>query len=67
MTRKELQKQQYSQLRAAGFSVNVARRFRGSSQQKIDDIIKRGTGAELPEKSIKKVKGKNGFGYFDLV
>ena len=53
MTRKELQKQQYSQLRAAGFSANVARRFRGSSQQKIDDIIKRGTGAELPEKSIK--------------
>ena len=53
MTRKELQKQQYSQLRAAGFSANVARRFRGSSQQKIEDIIKRGTGAELPEKSIK--------------
>ena len=53
MTRKKLQKQQYSQLRAAGFSSNVARRFRGSSQQKIDDIIKRGTGAELPEKSIK--------------
>jgi len=53
MTRKELQKQQYSQLRAAGFSANVARRFRGSSQQKINEIIKAGTKAELPEKSIK--------------
>jgi len=53
MTRKDLQKQQYSQLRAAGFSANVARRFRGSSQQKINEIIKAGTKAELPEKSIK--------------
>ena len=53
MTRKDLQKQQYSQLRAAGFSANVARRFRGSSQQKINEIIKAGAKAELPEKSIK--------------
>ena len=53
MSRKDLQKQQYSQLRAAGFSPNVARRFRGSSQQKIKDIIKAGTKAELPEKSLK--------------
>ena len=53
MSRKELQKEQYSQLRAAGFSANVARRFRGSSQQKINEIIKAGTKAELPEKSIK--------------
>ena len=53
MTRKELQKEQYSQLRAAGFSPNVARRFRGSSQQKINDIIKAGTKAELPEKNLK--------------
>ena len=51
--RKELQKQQYSQLRAAGFSSKVARRFRGSSQQKINDIIMRGISAELPEKSLK--------------
>ena len=51
-SRKELQKQQYKQLRAAGVSAAIARRFRGSSQQKIERVIKGGPN-NLPEISIR--------------
>lgn len=51
-TRKAIQLEQYHQLRKAGFSSDVARRFRGSSQTTIESLIKAGPSAVLPKKSV---------------